>query len=108
MAALRSDTDENRQDRQQLGDNNVELLLSIAQDIHVDHVPPLDIDHIYASALAGRMHAADNWRMHHPERWWVNTIGNMWLLDAGANRALQDQKPPVKFGSLNTGWGPRQ
>jgi hypothetical protein len=87
-------------DRQQLADNNVSLLLSIAQDIPVDHPWPLDIDHIYAGALASRMHVTDNWRMHHPERWRVNTIGNLWLLDAGANRALQDQKPPIKFGSL--------
>jgi hypothetical protein len=99
VAALR-DTDESSKDRRQLGDSNVELLLSIAQEIDVDHERALDIDHIYASALAGRMHAADNWRMHHPERWWVNAIGNMWLLDAGTNRALQDQKPAVKFGSL--------
>ena len=46
------------------------------------------------------MHAAGNRRTHHPERWRVNTIGNMWLLDAGTNRALQDQTPPVKFDSL--------
>ena len=46
------------------------------------------------------MHVPGNWRMHHPERWWVNTIGNMWLLDAGTNRALQDLKPPMKFDSL--------
>jgi len=100
VSSLRSDTEENWQDRHQLGQNNVALLLSIAQDIHVDHVPPVDIDHIYASALARRMHAAGNRRAHHPERWWVNTIGNMWLLDAGTNRALRDQKPPVKFDSL--------
>ena len=100
VAALHSDTDESWEDRRQLGDLNVALLLSIAQDIDVDHVRPLDIDHIYASALASRMHVPGNWRMHHPERWWVNTIGNMWLLDAGTNRALQDQKPPMKFDSL--------
>ena len=46
------------------------------------------------------MHAAGNWRMHHPKRRWVNTIGNMWWLDAGTNRALQDLKPPMKFGRL--------
>ena len=86
-----------------MGDNNVALLLSIAQDIDVDHVWPLDIDHIYASALASHMHAADNRRAHHPERWWVNTIGNMWLLDAGRNRALQDRKPQTKFERLE-GW----
>jgi hypothetical protein len=100
VAVLRSDSEESWEDRLQLGDLNIELLLSIAQGIDVDHVRALDIDHIYATALAGRMHAADNSRMHHPERWWVNTIGNMWLLDAGTNRALQDQKPAVKFGSL--------
>jgi hypothetical protein len=99
VAALR-DTDESWEDRRQVGNDNIALLLSIAQDVDVDHVRALDIDHIYASALAGRMHAADNPRMHHPERWWVNTIGNMWLLDAGTNRALQDQKPAVKFGLL--------
>ena len=93
VAALQSDTDEGWEDRRQLGDLNVALLLSIAQDIDVDHGRPLDIDHIYASALASRMHVPGNSRMHHPERWWVNTIGNMWLLDAGTNRALQDLKP---------------
>jgi hypothetical protein len=46
------------------------------------------------------MHVPGNSRKHHPERWWVNTIGNMWLLDAGTNRALQDLKPPLKFASL--------
>jgi hypothetical protein len=100
IAALRSDTDEGWEDRRQLGDDNRALLLSIAQDIDVDHEWPLDIDHIYASALAGRMHAADNRRRHHEDRWWVNTIGNMWLLDAGANRALREQKPEVKFARL--------
>jgi NAD dependent epimerase/dehydratase family/Protein of unknown function (DUF1524) len=100
VSALRGDTEESRWDRRWLGDNNVALLLSIAQNIDVDHERPLDIDHIYASALASRMHAADNWRTHHPERWRVNTIGNMWLLDAGTNRALQDLKPPMKFESL--------
>jgi Protein of unknown function (DUF1524) len=106
VAALQSATGESEdrwEDRRQLGDLNVELLLSIAQDIDVDHLRPLDIDHIYASALASRMHAADNRRAHHPKRWWVNTIGNMWLLDAGTNRALQDQKPRRKFDLLE-GW----
>ena len=105
VAALQSDTEESREDRRWLGDNNAALLLSIAQDIDVDHVRPLDIDHIYASALASRMHVPGNWRMHHPERRRVNTIGNMWLLDAGTNRALQDQKPPMKFGSLELAGG---
>ena len=100
VAALQSDTEESRRDRRWLGDNNAFLLLAIAQDIDVDHERPLDIDHIYASARASRMHVPGNWRMHHPERRWVNTIGNMWLLDAGTNRALQDLKPPMKFGSL--------
>ena len=105
VAALQSDTEESREDRRQLGDNNAFLLLSIAQDIDVDHERPLDIDHIYASARASRMHVPGNWRMHHPERRWVNTIGNMWLLDAGTNRALQDQKPPMKFESLGMAGG---
>ena len=78
VAALQSGTDESWEDRRQLGDLNQGLLLSIAQDIDVDHVRPLDIDHIYASALAGRMHVPGNWRMHHPQRKWVNTMGNMW------------------------------
>ena len=34
-----------------------------------------------------------------------DTIGNKWLLDAGTNRALRDQKPEVKFGSLNSWLG---
>lgn len=100
VAALQSNTDEGWEDRWQLGDLNKALLLSIAQDIDVDHGRALDIDHVYASALASRMHVPGNSRMHHPERWWVNTIGNMWLLDAATNRALQDLKPPMKFASL--------
>lgn len=100
VAGLHSDTEESREDRRQLRDSNVALLLSIAQDIDVEHAWALDIDHIYASALASRMHVAGSWRTHHPERWWVNTIGNMWLLDAGTNRALKDLKPPMKFDSL--------
>jgi hypothetical protein len=100
VAALQSDSNEGWEDRRQLGANNVPLLLSIAQDIPLDHHRPLDIDHIYASALASRMHEGGNRRKHHPERWWVNTIGNMWLLDAGTNRALRDRKPRVKFGRL--------
>jgi hypothetical protein len=101
VAALQSDTEENRGDRRQLANSNVELLLSIAQDIDVDHVRPLDIDHIYASAHARRMHVVGNRRAHHPKRGRINTIGNMWLLDAGTNRALQDQKPQTKFKRLD-------
>jgi hypothetical protein len=100
IAALQSDAEESRQEWRWLRDSNPFLLLGIAQDIDVDHERPLDIDHIYASARASRMHVPGNWRMHHPERWWVNTIGNMWLLDAGTNRALQDQIPTLKFKSL--------
>ena len=102
VSALHSEAEEGGWDRRWLGDNNAPLLLSIAQDIPVDHEWPLDIDHIYASALASRMHANDNVRAHHANRWRVNTIGNMWLLDAGTNRALQHQKPPTKFKSLES------
>lgn len=99
VAAL-SNTEENQDDRRWLADNSVALLLSIAQGIDVDHEWPLDIDHIYASALARRMHEPGNSRRPHQERRWVNTIGNMWLLDARANRTLQDWDPTRKFNWL--------
>ncbi len=107
VAALQSGSEESRLEWRRLGDNNAFLLLGIAQGIDVDHERPLDIDHIYASARASKMHVLGNSRMHHPERRWVNTIGNMWLLDAGANRALQDQMPTLKFESLARWQGER-
>ena len=101
VPALYSDAEEDKWNpRRWLGDNNAGLLLSIAQDIPVDHERPLDIDHIYASALGYRMHDAKYVRAHHAERWRINTIGNMWLLDAGTNRALHHDKPRIKFDKL--------
>jgi hypothetical protein len=102
VRALRN-TEENEDDRWYLANErgNVSLLLSIAQQIDVDHGRPLDIDHIYATAHARKMHAPGKRRRHHEHRWLVNTIGNMWLLDAGTNRALQDQAPRRKFGTLS-------
>jgi hypothetical protein len=99
VAELHSDTEEGRSDRRHLGNLNVALLRSIAQHIDVGHVRPLDIDHIYASALASRMHVSGNRRMHHLERWRVNTIGNMWLLDAGTNHGRRGATPAQARGA---------
>jgi hypothetical protein len=100
VAALESDTDDSWGGPTTAGGQQRSPATEYRPRHPLDHERPLDIDHIYASALASRMHEASNWRKHHPERWWVNTIGNMWLLDAGTNRALRDQKPQVKFGRL--------
>lgn len=83
-------------ERVRLADGNATLLLSLAQRIPIDHPRAMDIDHIYASALAGRM-TGDRPRSHHPQRWRINSVGNKWLLDYSLNRSLQDRAPRAKF-----------
>jgi hypothetical protein len=86
-------------ERQRLADDNTSLLLSLAQRIPLHHDRPLDVDHIYPSALARRMHGVHP-RSHHPQRWRVNSSGNKWLLDFSLNRSLQDLPPRAKFERL--------
>lgn len=86
-------------ERQRLADDNASLLLSLAQRIPLHHDRPLDVDHIYPSALARHMHGVHP-RSHHPQRWRVNSSGNKWLLDFSLNRSLQDLPPRAKFERL--------
>ncbi len=89
------------EDRLWTADWNAALLLSIAQWLPVD-VRGIDYDHIFPSAQAGRMWALSEYgrRMHHPYRRLVNSVGNLWALDLGTNRALQDTPPIVKMDRL--------
>lgn len=80
-----------------LADGHALLLLAVAQRIDPTHQPALDLDHIYASALATHMQLG---RSHHADRWRVNSVGNLWLLDARVNRALQKIGPAEKFQKL--------
>jgi hypothetical protein len=80
-----------RSDRQHLGNLNVALLLSSAQDIDVDHVRPLDIDHIYgARSGAGCTYLATGGCI--TLRDGASPIGNMWLLTPGPTSA--DERDP--------------
>lgn len=89
------------EDRLWTADWNAGLLLSIAQQLPVD-VRGIDYDHIFPAAQAGRMWALSEYgrRMHHPHRRFVNSVGNLWALDLGTNRALQDTPPNVKLERL--------
>ena len=42
------------------------------------------------------------WRRHHKHRHLVGSAGNLWGLDAGANRAAQDLLPAAKFKKIET------
>lgn len=90
-----------QEDRLWTADWNAGLLLSIAQQLPVD-VRGIDYDHIFPSAQAGRMWALSEYgrRMHHPYRRFVNSVGNLWALDLGTNRALQDTPPRAKLDQL--------
>lgn len=96
---LRPPADAGEREQQRLADDNTSLLLSLAQRIPLHHDRPLDVDHIYPSALARRMHGVHP-RSHHPQRWRVNSSGNKWLLDFSLNRSLQDLPPRAKFERL--------
>lgn len=99
-ATIRSLDDE--EDRQWLKDWNGGLLLSIAQRIPYQVERPIDWDHIFPQAQAQRMWTISEHgrRRHHPKRHFVRSTGNLWALDAGANRALQDTPPRRKFPML--------
>jgi hypothetical protein len=88
-------------DRSQLVRNSDALLMCLAQRIEIDHDPPLDVDHVFASALQNRMWE-NNRRTHHRDRWRVNEPGNKWLLDASTNRALGAEPPKAKFERLRS------
>jgi hypothetical protein len=96
---LQPPADAGEREQQRLTDDNTSLLLSLAQRIPLHHDRPLDVDHIYPSALARRMHGVHP-RSHHPQRWRVNSSGNKWLLDFSLNRSLQDLPPRAKFERL--------
>ncbi|HEY5845304.1 MAG TPA: hypothetical protein VIT42_00790 [Microlunatus sp.] len=85
---------------------NAGLLLSIAQQLPLN-VQGIDYDHIFPSAQASRMWTLSEYgmRMHHPYRRFVNSVGNLWALDLGTNRALQDTPPTTKLAKLSASVG---
>lgn len=91
-------------DRQWLADRNAGLLLSLAQCIPYQVARPIDWDHIFPQAQASRMWAVGDTgrRVHHRYRGYVQSAGNLWAMDAGANRALQDTPPVRKFALIDT------
>ena len=99
VASLQHPPDADDRVKLRLANDNPALLLALGQRIPLDHAAPLDVDHIYPSALARRMHGS-NPRAHHPDRWRVNSLGNKWYLDASANRSLQAMAPHPKFERL--------
>lgn len=92
------------EDRQWLADRNAGLLLSLAQRIPYRVARPIDWDHIFPQAQASRMWAVGDSgrRVHHRYRGYVQSAGNLWAMDAGANRALQDTAPVRKFALIDT------
>lgn len=89
-------------DRQWTADQNGELLTTVAQRIPYRPEGAIDWDHIFPKAQAGRMWSpGDGRRRHHAHRSLINSAGNLWALDAGANRALQDTPPAEKFKRLD-------
>lgn len=90
------------QDRQQIADRSSRLLACLAQRIEFQPEDQIDWDHIFPSAEAKRMWVpgARGRKRHHPDRWRVNTAGNLWALKASANRSLQDTPPRRKFAQL--------
>ncbi|GAA1771857.1 DUF262 domain-containing protein [Nostocoides vanveenii] len=88
-------------DRQAVADQNGRILTCLAQRIPYQSEDVVDWDHVFPSAQARRMWAQGaGRRKHHPDRWLVNTAGNVWALDASTNRSLQDKPPRVKFPIL--------
>ena len=90
------------EDRRWLADRNAGLLLSIGQQIPYDVQGPVDWDHIFPQAQASRMWAVGDRgrRVHHQYRSLVQSVGNLWAMDASTNRALQDTPPYDKFELL--------
>lgn len=89
---------------QSVADSNGRILTCLAQRIEYLSEDQVDWDHIFPSAQAQRMWTmGDGRRKHHPSRQLVNTAGNLWALNAGANRSVQDDPPKAKFPKLE-GW----
>lgn len=90
--------------RQWLADRNAGLLLSLAQRIPYQVARLIDWDHIFPQAQASRMWAvgSSGRRVHHRFRGYVQSAGNLWAMDAGANRALQDTPPARKFAQIDS------
>ena len=93
-------------DRLWLADSNAPVFLSVLQSI--PYQPQCDVfdwDHIFPQAKAGLMWSpgpGGRWRRHHKHRHLVGSAGNLWGLDAGANRAAQDLLPAAKFKKIET------
>ena len=93
-------------DRLWLADSNAPVFLSVLQSI--PYQPQRDVfdwDHIFPQAKAGLMWSpgpGGRWRRHHKHRHLVGSAGNLWGLDAGANRAAQDLLPAAKFKKIET------
>jgi hypothetical protein len=88
------------EERLHFADANHELLLSVVQKI--EYRPQRDYfdwDHIYPYAKASLMTSPGRAgrRVFHRDRRYVSSAGNFWALDAGTNRAMQDQLPGDKF-----------
>lgn len=61
----------------------------------------MDWDHMFLKLrrnVCGR--EVSGRRVHHPDRELVNSTGNFWALDSGANRALQETTGRAKFDLL--------
>lgn len=88
-------------DRRDLAERNRDLLLSVAQrigygerEIAWDHIFPVaESRHMTTAGHRGR-------RRNHPERHQVNSIGNLWGIDARLNESLGAARPAEKFARL--------
>lgn len=94
-------------EEREVADQNMGLLIAIAEEIPYaidrnEHPSGLDWDHIFPQAGARRMWApgATGHHRQHPYRRFINSGGNLWLLDALANRHVQDRPPTSKFAQL--------
>ena len=98
------------EDRQWLADRNAALLLGIVQQIPYEVQRPIDWDHIFPQAQASRMWAlgVHGRRVHHRYRRLVQSAGNLWAMDAGTNRALQDTPPAGARRLLDEWYGTGQ
>jgi hypothetical protein len=99
------------EDRLWLADANASLFLSILQSI--PYQPQRDVfdwDHIFPQNQASLMWSPGpegRWRRHHPHRNLVGSAGNLWGLDARANRTAKDLLPGAKFTLIEHESAPR-
>ena len=95
---------ESDDDRLRWADGNAPLLLAVLQQIPFrPQRNVFDWDHIYPQAKATLMWVPGpdgRYRRHHPYRRFVGSAGNFWGLDAGTNRAMQDDLPGLKFQKI--------